>query len=83
MTLTKEEKEALKRIANSKDGELLCQIFKKLIDDLKDISTLPDQNFEMEGRIRKGVIKELARILNTLRLLKLTKEEQKIINEYV
>ena len=83
MTLNEEEKKLLERLANSKDGEILSGIFEKMIDELRDVSLIPDDNFEVEGRVRKRVIVELRRFLNTIKLLKENKEENKTINEYV
>jgi len=60
----------LESLAKSKQGEALKEYLEEKIEELKDVTRLPAEHFEIQGRANIMAIIKIREILKKLNLLK-------------
>jgi len=59
----------LESLARSKQGEALLELLEEKIEELKDVTKLPAEHFEVQGRANIMAIIKIKEIIKTLNLL--------------
>ena len=80
--LKEERQQILEHLAKSKQGEALKEFFNEKIDELKDVTRLPAEHFEVQGRANIMAIVKIKEIMRTLELLK-KENPKRIQNPYI
>ena len=76
--MNKNEREnLLKSIAQSPSGEALKDLLEEQIRDLKDATSFPKENFEIEGKASLKAAAKIEKIMYLLELLKKPVSEKK------
>ena len=76
--MNKNEREnLLKSIAQSPAGEALKDLLEEQIRDLKDATSFPKENFEIEGKASLKAAAKIEKIMYLLELLKKPVSEKK------